>query len=116
MEVKSHHSGKESARKSHNASKNAKAQTIVKMSGKKGETREVYQPVKNAVDLDEVKSRSEPQKKPQVRDMLAETYFSTLRSYTVCNYGQNPDLFIRKRCIFSYFELLQWKNVLITRL
>jgi type IV secretory pathway TrbL component len=40
---------------------NAKAQTVVKMSGNNGRTRE--QQVKN---LDEVKSRSEPQKKPQV--------------------------------------------------
>jgi len=82
MEVKSHHSGKESARKSHNASKNAKAQTIVKMSGKKGETREVYQPVKNAVDLDEVKSRSEPQKKPQVFAALSVS--TGCLSYGIC--------------------------------
>ena len=40
---------------------NAKAQTVVKMSGANGQTRE--QQVKK---LDEVKSRSEPQKKPQV--------------------------------------------------
>jgi len=81
MEVKSHHSGKESARKSHNASKNAKAQTIVKMSGKKGETREVYQPVKNAVDLDEVKSRSEPQKKPQRKIWSQESNFYTVSMF-----------------------------------
>ena len=43
--------------------RNEKAQTIVKMSGNKGQTREVYQPV---TSKEEIKSRSEPQKKPQV--------------------------------------------------
>ena len=46
------------------AGRNAKAQTVVQMSGNKGQTKEVYQKVEN---MDEVKSRSEPQKKPQVR-------------------------------------------------
>ena len=46
------------------AGRNAKAQTVVQMNGNKGQTKEVYQKVEN---MDEVKSRSEPQKKPQVR-------------------------------------------------
>ena len=46
------------------AGRNAKAQTMVQMRGNKGQTKEVYQKVEN---MDEVKSRSEPQKKPQVR-------------------------------------------------
>ena len=46
------------------AGRNSKAQTVVQMSGNKGKTKEVYQKVEN---MDEVKSRSEPQKKPQVR-------------------------------------------------
>ena len=46
------------------AGRNAKDQTVVQMSGSKGQTKEVYQKVEN---MDEVKSRSEPQKKPQVR-------------------------------------------------
>ena len=51
--------------KSKNVQQNAKAQTVVKMSGNSGQIRE--QQVKN---LDEVKSRSEPQKKPQVVQIL----------------------------------------------
>ena len=43
--------------------RNTKGQTMVQMSGNKGQTKEVYQKVEN---MDEVKSRSEPQKKPQV--------------------------------------------------
>ena len=49
------------------AGRNAKAQTMVQMRGNKGQTKEVYQKVEN---MDEVKSRSEPQKKPQVRHEL----------------------------------------------
>ena len=44
---------------------NAKAQTVVKMSGNGGQISELQ--VKN---LDEVKSRSEPQKKPQVVQII----------------------------------------------
>ena len=48
-----------------NCDQNAKAQTVVKMSGNSGQISE--QQVKN---LDEVKSSSEPQKKPQVVQII----------------------------------------------
>lgn len=60
--------------------RNAKAQTVVKMSGNNGQTREVYQQqVKN---IDEVKSRSEPQKKPQV--FAAVSVSTGCLSYGIC--------------------------------
>jgi len=60
-----------------NCQQNAKAQTVVKMSGNSGQISE--QQVKN---LDEVKSRSEPQKKPQV--FAAVSVSTGCLSYGLC--------------------------------
>ena len=56
-------SPQDSETKTQLVNKHVKAQTMVKISGNKGGTKEVSRKVKSK---DEVKSRSEPQKKPQV--------------------------------------------------
>ena len=70
------------------AVRNTKAQTVVQMSGNKGKTIEVYQKVEN---MEEVKSRSEPQKKPQVR----LGYLQVRRKISVSNLqAAHPEAFI----------------------